>query len=85
MPSGLRSLPNLVATTTSSRRSAIARPTRRSLVKGPYMSAVSRKMHPASRACRMTFERLGIVGAAVELTHAHAAEAKGGDGELVVA
>ena len=48
-PSARRSLPNFVASTTSSRRPAIARPTSSSLVKGPYMSAVSRSVPPASR------------------------------------
>jgi hypothetical protein len=47
-PSALRSLPNFVASTTSSRRPAIARPTSCSLVNGPYMSAVSRNVQPAS-------------------------------------
>src|SRR5450631_1293348 len=41
-PFSLRTLPNLVASTTSSRRPAMARPTRRSLVQGPYMSATGR-------------------------------------------
>ena len=50
LPSSPRSLPNLVASTTSSRRPAIALPTSRSLVNGPYMSAVSRKVTPRSRA-----------------------------------
>ena len=45
-PSRSRWMPNLVATTTSSRRPAIARPTSRSLVCGPYTSAVSRKVTP---------------------------------------
>src|SRR3954447_4572902 len=49
-PFSPRLLPNFVATTTWSRGSAIARPTRRSLVNGPYMSAVSRNVTPSSRA-----------------------------------
>ena len=35
VPSSSRTIPNLVASTTSSRRPAIARPTSRSLVNGP--------------------------------------------------
>ena len=50
LPSSRRWFPNLVASTTSSRRPAIARPTSRSLVNGPYMSAVSRKVIPRSSA-----------------------------------
>jgi hypothetical protein len=49
-PSSPRTLANLVATTTSSRRPAIARPTSSSFVKGPYMSAVSRRVTPSSSA-----------------------------------
>ena len=49
-PSGPRTLPNLVASTTSSRRPTIALPTSFSLVNGPYMSAVSRKVTPSSSA-----------------------------------
>jgi len=41
---------DLVASTRSSRRSAIAPPTSRSLVAGPYMSAVSSRVTPRSRA-----------------------------------
>jgi hypothetical protein len=43
-------MPNFVARKTSSRRPAIPRPTRRSLVYGPYWSAVSRKVTPRSSA-----------------------------------
>ena len=50
LPSARRWLPNLVASTTSSRRPAIARPTSRSLVNGPYASAVSRNVIPSSSA-----------------------------------
>ena len=50
VPSSFRSLPNLVATTTSSRRLAMALPTSRSLANGPYMSAVSRNVQPSSMA-----------------------------------
>jgi hypothetical protein len=53
LPSARCSLPNLVATTTSSWWPASARPTSRSLVNGPYMSAVSSKVTPRSRARRM--------------------------------
>ena len=42
--------PNFVAITNSSRRPAIAFPTSRSFVNGPYMSAVSRKVTPSSSA-----------------------------------
>src|ERR1035437_5285933 len=49
-PSGVRSKPNFVATTTSARCPALAFPTSRSLVKGPYMSAVWRKSPPSTRA-----------------------------------
>jgi hypothetical protein len=50
LPSGLRSLPNFVASTTSSRRPRSARPSNSSFVNGPYMSAVSRKVTPSSIA-----------------------------------
>jgi hypothetical protein len=50
LPSGRRSLPNLVASWTSSRRPAMALPTSCSFVNGPYMSAVSRNVTPRSRA-----------------------------------
>src|ERR1017187_939015 len=52
-PSGVRWLPNFVASTTSSLRPLMASPTSRSLVKGPYASAVSRSVTPRSRARRM--------------------------------
>ena len=42
--------PNLVATTTSSRRPLMARPTISSLWKGPYASAVSMNVTPSSSA-----------------------------------
>jgi hypothetical protein len=48
--SGSRWMPNLVASTTSSRRPASALPTSRSFVCGPYMSAVSKKVTPSSIA-----------------------------------
>ena len=51
--SAVRTMPNLVASTTSSRRPAMARPTSCSLRNGPYMSAVSRKVTPVSRASWM--------------------------------
>ena len=73
-------MPNFVASTTSSRRPAIARPTSSSLVNGPYMSAVSRRVTPRSSARWIVRDRLGVVAGAVELAHAHAAEAEGGDG-----
>jgi len=47
---GPRTLANFVASCTSSRRSLMARPTSSSLVNGPYMSAVSRKVIPPSSA-----------------------------------
>ena len=81
VPSGARSLPNLVASTTSSRRPAMARPTSCSLVNGPYMSAVSRKVTPRSRARWMVAMPRGLVGRAVELRHPHAAEAEGRDSQ----
>ena len=49
-PAGPRMFPNFVATTTWSRRSAIAFPTSRSFAPQPYMSAVSRKVTPSSSA-----------------------------------
>ena len=82
-PSSPRSLPNLVASTTSSRRPAMARPTSCSLVNGPYMSAVSRKVTPRSRARWMVAMRSASSAAAVELRHPHAAQAEGGDGQGV--
>ncbi len=42
--------PHLVASTTSSRRPSIARPTSSSFVYGPYMSAVSSRVTPMSSA-----------------------------------
>jgi hypothetical protein len=45
-----RTLPNFVASTTSSRRSRIAFPTSSSFAPLPYMSAVSRKSMPRSSA-----------------------------------
>ena len=74
-----RTLPNLVASTTSSRRPAMARPTSSSLVNGPYMSAVSRRVTPRSRARWMVATASASSARAVELRHAHAAEAEGGD------
>jgi hypothetical protein len=49
-PFSPRTLPNFVASTTSSRRPAIALPTSFSFVNGPYMSAVSMKSMPSSSA-----------------------------------
>src|SRR6476659_2004152 len=80
-PSSLRTLPNLVASTTWSRFPLMARPTSRSLVNGPYMSAVSRKVIPSSSAMYRR-DGLRVVAAGVELRHAHAAEAEGGDFEV---
>src|SRR5256884_186495 len=48
LPSGFRTLPNLVASTTWCRRPRIARPTSSSLWPQPYMSEVSRKFTPRS-------------------------------------
>ena len=45
-----RTMPNFVASTTSSRRSAIAVPTSCSFLPTPYMSAVSRNVTPRSIA-----------------------------------
>jgi hypothetical protein len=53
LPSSPRTLPNLVARKTRSRRSAIALPTNSSLRPTPYMSAVSRKSIPRSIASWM--------------------------------
>jgi hypothetical protein len=50
LPSGFRSLPNFVASVTSSRRSLIALPTSFSFSPTPYMSAVSRNVTPRSSA-----------------------------------
>src|SRR6266850_2349415 len=49
-PSGVRAWPNLVVTTTWSRRPRIARPSNSSLWPKPYMSEESRKLTPKSRA-----------------------------------
>ena len=76
-------MPNFVARKTSSRRPAIARPTSCSLVYGPYMSAVSSMVTPSSSARWIVRDRLRLVARAVELGHAHAAEAEGGDGRAV--
>jgi hypothetical protein len=43
-------MPNFVAMMNSSRRPAMALPTSSSLVWGPYISAVSRKLQPSSCA-----------------------------------
>src|ERR1035437_3014028 len=64
-PFSLRTLPNLVASPASSSRPAIARPTRRLLVHGPYMSAVSRKVTPRSSA-RWTVSMASVSSAAPE-------------------
>ena len=68
-------LPNFVARTTSSRRPAIARPTSSSFVYGPYMSAVSRSVTPSSSARWIVAIDSASSRGAVELGHAHAAEA----------
>ena len=47
---GSKRMPNLVAITQSSRRPEIALPTSSSFLYGPYISAVSRKLQPSSRA-----------------------------------
>ena len=78
-----RSLPNFVATTTRSRRPARARPTSSSLVNGPYMSAVSSNVDAEVDGAVDRGDRLAFVPGAVELAHAHAAEALGGDGEAL--
>ena len=59
----------------------IARPTSCSFVNGPYMSAVSSSVTPRSRARWMVAIALASSVLAVELRHAHAAEAEGGDGQ----
>jgi len=46
--------PNLVAITTWFRNGARASPTSSSLVKGPYVSAVSKNVTPLSNAARMS-------------------------------
>ncbi len=74
-----RTLPNLVASTTSSRRPAIASPTSSSLVNGPYMSAVSRKVTPSSSARSIVAIASPSSARAVELRHPHAAESLGRD------
>ncbi len=48
--SGSRTMPNLVAMTASSRCPPMAFPTSTSLVYGPYMSEVSKKVTPSSSA-----------------------------------
>ena len=53
-PFGPRTLANFVARTTLSRRSAMALPISSSLRPTPYISAVSRKLPPASRKRWMT-------------------------------
>ena len=63
LPSSPRSLPNFVASTTSSRRPAIARPTSSSFVNGPYMSAVSRKVDAELERAVDRRDRLALVGA----------------------
>ncbi len=71
------------ARTTLSRRPAMARPTSASLVKGPYMSAVSRKfMAEVDRAMDGRGGH-GVVGGPVELRHAHAPEAHRRNGGAV--
>jgi len=51
-PASVTSNPNLVAMTTSLRTDASASPTTSSLRKGPYTSAVSKKVMPRSAAAR---------------------------------
>ena len=53
---------------------AIARPTSRSLVCGPYMSEVSRKLQPSSSARAIVASASSSSVAAVEGRHAHAAQ-----------
>jgi hypothetical protein len=56
-PAAERWKPNFVASTTSSRRPASARPTSSSFAPSPYTSAVSRKVQPASiAACTVAID-----------------------------
>ena len=83
--SGPRTLPNLVARNTSSRRSRIARADQLLVAPAPYMSAVSRKVTPRSSAWWIVAIDSARRCRAVELAHAHAAEADGGDLRAVAA
>ena len=63
------------------RRSLIARPTSSSFVNGPYMSAVSSRLTPSSSARWIVAIDSAFVAGAVEVAHAHAAEAERRDFE----
>ena len=63
-----------------------ARPSSSSFVYGPYTSAVSKKRHAELEGAVDGGDRLALVallGRAVGLAHAHAAEAERGDGETL--
>ena len=77
------SKPNLVAMTARSRRPARARPSRVSLMYGPYTSAVSKQRHAQLEGAVDGGNRLLVVRGAVELAHAHAAQPEGGDGQAL--
>ena len=81
VPSGLRSLPNLVASWTSSRRSG-DRPADQLLVgeRAVHVGGVEEGHAEVEGPVDGVDARL-LVGGAVELRHPHAAEAEGGDGE----
>ena len=70
---------DFVASTTSSRRPAIARPTSCSLRPSPYASAVSIRVMPRSRARWMVAHALVVLGGAVVAGEAHRPEADGTD------
>jgi len=67
-------MPNFVASTTSSRRAAMAGPTSCSLVKGPVDVGGVEERHAMSIGAGDGGERLVVVGVPIELAHAHAAE-----------
>ena len=79
-PPASRSKPNLVATTTWSRKGASASPTSSSFVWGPYTSAVSKNVTPALVGGTDDLDALvSVCGRSVVGADAHAPEAQLGD------
>ena len=78
-PLGPRTLPNLVARKTWSRRSRIARPTSSSLRADAVHVGGIEEVHAAVDRMVDRRDRLLLAARAVELAHAHAAQADGGD------
>ena len=81
-PSGARTLPNLVAMTTASRRSRMARPTSSSLRPDTVHVGSVEEGDPEFDRAMQGGDRLSFVTSAIKIRHAHAAETDGGDFEL---